>query len=427
MLNINNKMTKNALIYIIGGGSTGLISYLLMPILTRYLSPADYGMVYMFLVLNMFFVSVIGLQADTYFARYYFEVEKTVFAEIMGGILKVILLSMITILGIILIFRHQLALALAISGNMLILSVIVATITFISVFILRYYQLAGKATQYIYVTLSMSTIGLLISLGLVVYFHMGWMGRIVGIIIPLILQAFISIFILYKNGLIIFELNFKHMRNIILFGLPLVLGSVSGWVINLADKIFITKMVSIAATGIYGIASSMGMIMGIIVDSCARAWVPYFFKNIRDNSVETNLKIVKVTYLYAISVIIMSFVVTLAAYIFIRYFLAKNYQESFNYVIWLSLGQGIAGIRSIFIYYLIYEIKNYVLLYMAIIIAVINIILNYILIKSFGAMGAAYTVFCCSLIALVLTIGASVYYHKMPWLFFLKKVESAQA
>ena len=424
---LNNRIANNALIYVVGGGLTGLISFLLMPVLTRYLSPADYGIVYMFMVLIMFFVSVIGLQADTYFARYYFEFEKAVFAEHMGGILKVILLSAIIILSIVLILRHQLALALSISGNMIILSVIIGTSSFISVFILRYYQLASKPIQYIYVTMAMSIIGLIISLVLVVYFHLGWKGRIVGVIVPIVLQAFISILILYKNGLIKFELNFKHMRNIILFGLPLVLGSVSGWIINLADKIFITKMVSIAATGTYGIASSMGMIMGLIVDSCARAWVPYFFKNIRDNSAEKNLKIVKATYLYAIFVIIMSFIVTLAAYIFIRYFLAKDYQSSLSYLIWIILGQGILGIRSIFIYYLLYKNKNYVLTYIIILTSVISIIMNYLLIKSFGAMGAAYTVFICSLITLVLITGSSVYYHKMPWLFFLKKVRPEEA
>ena len=424
---LNNRIAKNALIYIGGSGLAGLISYMLMPVLTRYLSPADYGIVYMFMVLIMFFVSVIGLQADTYFARYYFEVEKTVFAEIMGGILKVILLSAVTILGIVSIMRHQLALALSISGNLIILSVIIATASFISIFILRYYQLAGKPVQYISVTMAMSIIGLIISLVLVVYFHLGWKGRIVGIIVPIVLQAFISTLILYKNGLIKFDLKFKHMINIMVFGLPLVLGSIGGWVINLADKIFITNMVSIGATGIYGIGSSMGMIMGIIVDSCARAWVPYFFKNIRDNSFEKNLKIVKVTYLYGISVIIMSFIVTLAAYIAIRYFLAKGYQTSFSYVIWISLGQGIAGIRSMFIYYLIFKNKNYVLTYIIILTSVVNIIMNYLLIKSFGPMGAAYTVFICSLISLVLTIGPSVYYHKMPWLYFLRKVRAVEA
>jgi O-antigen/teichoic acid export membrane protein len=426
-MNLNNKIAKNALVYILGGGLTGLTSYLLMPVLTRHLSPADYGIVYMFMVLNMFFVSVIGLQADTYFTKLYFEVEKGVFAEHMGGIIKVILLSTITILGIVLILRDQLALALSISGNLIILSVIIAAGTFISVFILRYYQLAGMPVQYIYVTMSMSLTGMIISLVLVVYFQLGWKGRIIGVVVPIILQALISTLILYKNGLIKFEHNFKHMKNIILFGLPLVLGSVGGWVINLADKIFITKMVSISATGTYGIASSMGMLMGIIVDSCGRAWVPYFFKNIRDNSPEKNLKIVKATYLYAIFVIIMSFMVSLAAYIFIRYFLANDYQSSSNYLIWIIFGQGILGIRSIFIYYLIYKNKNYILTYIIILTSVISVIMNYLLITSFGAMGAAYTVFICSLITLALTTGASVYYHKMPWLYFIKKLGPVEA
>ena len=239
----------------------------------------------------------------------------------------------------------------------------------------------------------MSVIGLIMSLVLVVHFNMGWKGRIIGIIIPITLQAVASVFILYKNGMIKFESNYKHMKEIVLFGWPLVLGSIGGWVITMADKLFIAKMVSIAATGIYGIGASMGTIMAILVDSCAKAWVPFFFKNIKDDSAEKNLRIVKLTYLYSFSVIILSFVVTFAAYIFITYFLAKKFQASFSYVIWICLGQGVAGIRSIFIYYLIYKHKNYVLSYIILLTSIIYIIMNYLLIKSFGPMGAAYTVF----------------------------------
>ena len=162
------------------------------------------------------------------------------------------------------------------------------------------------------------------------------------------------------------------------------------------------------------------MIMGILVDSCARAWVPYFFKNIRDNSPEINIRIVKITYLYSVLVIAMSFAVTLLSYIFIRYFLAVEYRSAVNYVIWISLGQGIAGIRSIFIYYLIYKNKNYVLSAIITATSIVNIGLNYFLIRTFGTMGAAYTVFLTSLLATALTIWFGTRYHKMPWLFFLR-------
>ena len=420
MIKLNNSVIKNAVVYLGGGSLVGLISYILMPVLSRYLSPADYGLVYMFGVLNMFFVSSIGLQSDTYFTKHYFEYEKPVLAEHVGAILKVIVFSMLFVLSAVLIFNKQLAAALSISGNLITLAVIIGTLTFIGVFILRYYQLEGKALKYVYISLAVAVINITVSLFLVVYLRLGWKGRIIGISIPILIQALISIIVLNKNGLIKFGFDLKHVKSVVFFGLPLVLGSLGGWVVNLADKVFITKMVSISATGIYGIGSSMGMIMGIIVDSCARAWVPYFFKNIRDNSPETNIKIVKITYLYSVVVIAMSFAVTFLSYIFIRYFLAVEYRTSFDYVIWISLGQGIAGIRSIFIYYLIYKNKNYVLSAIIISTSILNIALNYFLIRSFGTMGAAYTVFLTSLAATVLTIGFGAKYHKMPWLFFLQ-------
>ncbi|MEI8218041.1 MAG: oligosaccharide flippase family protein [Elusimicrobiota bacterium] len=416
----SNRFIKNIFIYLGGGSISGLISYLLMPVLSRYLAPADYGIVYMFMAVNMFFVSLIGIQSDTYFTKNYFELQKPVFAEHVGAILKVTLLSTVVLFGLVCMFKARLSAALSLSGDLILLAIIVASACFISVFILRYYQLEGKAKQYIYVTTAMSVINIVVSLLLVTWLKMGWKGRIIGISVPMIIQAFMSVFILYKNHMIKFEANFKHVKTIIYFGAPLVLGSVGGWVINLADKLFITKMVSISATGIYGVGASLGMVMGVLVDSCARAWVPYFFKNIRNDSLETNTSIVKLTYLYSIAVIIMSFVVTLMSYVFIRYFLGVEYRASFNYVVWISLGQGFAGIRSIFIYYLIYKNKTFMLSGIIIATSLVNIALNYFLIRSFGAMGAAYAVFLSSVMATLLTIGAGVYSHKMPWLYFIK-------
>jgi hypothetical protein len=41
----------------------------------------------------MFFVPLIGLLSETYFSRYYFEIEKEVFAEHVGGIFKVVAIA----------------------------------------------------------------------------------------------------------------------------------------------------------------------------------------------------------------------------------------------------------------------------------------------------------------------------------------------
>jgi len=396
-----------------------------MPVLTRHLSPADYGIVYVFNSVMFFFIPFVGLQSDTYFARYYFEIEKTIFAKHTADILKVILSATIITLGLSYILRNQLASALAINWNIIIICVFVSMATVVGTLVLRYYQMENKANKYIYIIIITAILNLILSLLLVVHFKLGWKGRIIGIAIAALLQAAISVFVLYKKGLIKFEMNLKYTKDILFFGFPLLLGAMSGWIVNLADKLFVTKMVSISATGIYGIGSSMGMIMGLFVDSFARAWVPYFFKNVGENSNEKNMKIVKLTYLFIFSVIFMSLALAFLSYIFIKYFLAKEYFSSYRYVIWISLGQGFAGINSIFVYYLLYEKKNFLISGIYLVSAVTNLVLNYVLIKTFGTIGAAYTIFFTFLFGTIITISFSTRYHKMPWLFFLKSQEMA--
>jgi len=420
-MNLENKLFKNALIYIIGGILAHSISYLLMPVLTRYLSPADYGIVYVFNSIMFFFIPVVGLQTDTYFARHYFEFKKDAFAEHVGGIFKVILFALIIVLSFVYVFRNQVSSSFAVSKNVIFICVFVSVATVVGTLVLRYYQMENKANNYMFIIIITTLLNLILSLLLVVYFKLGWKGRIIGIAISVFLQAIVSIIILYKKGVVKFKLNYNHTKEIIFFGFPLLIGAMSGWVVNLVDKLFITKMVSISATGIYGIGASMGMIMGLLSDSFCRAWVPYFFKNIGENSNEKNIKIVKLTYLFIGAVIFASFAVALFSYIFIKYFIAKEYFQSYKYVIWISLGQGIAGINSIFVYYLLYEKKNFLISGIALTSAVINLILNYVLIKTFGTIGAAYTIFFTFLTGAIITISFSARYHKMPWLFFLDR------
>jgi O-antigen/teichoic acid export membrane protein len=398
-----------------------------MPVLTRYLSPADYGIVYLFNSIMMFFVPLIGLQSETYFSRYYFEIKKEVFAEHVGGIFKVVAITTAAAFFFLYLLNDQLSSALAVEKGLMGLCLIASFFTIVGAYLLQYFQMENSAGKYISVIIIITLINLILSLLLVVVFRFGWQGRIIGIMVSVFIQAIVSVYILYRNGFIKFKINMKYTGEIVAFGFPLLLGAMGGWVINLADKVFIAKMVSLSATGIYGIGSSMGMIMALIVNSFGRAWFPYFLENIKDNIYENNVRIVKLTYLFTSVIILLAFVVTFFSYVFIKYFIATEYFESYKYVLWISLGQGIAGINSIFLYYLLYEKKNYLISGIFCLSAVSNLFLNFFLIKLFGTIGAAYAVFVSFLIAAIITILFSVHYHKMPWLYFLKRGDSSFA
>jgi Na+-driven multidrug efflux pump len=84
----------------------------------------------------------------------------------------------------------------------------------------------------------------------------------------------------------------------------------------------------------------------------------------------------------------------------------------------VGLGFFFWGIYLVFSGYIFFLKKNYILALLAIVNVVLNITFNYIFIRSFGAIGAAYAT-CLSyfIVALIISIWCNRLYP-MPWFNF---------
>ena len=68
---------RNLVIYGLGDVATSLVSFLLLPLYTRYLAPADYGVIAMLLTIEAVAKIVFRWGVDTAFMRLYFDCRDT--------------------------------------------------------------------------------------------------------------------------------------------------------------------------------------------------------------------------------------------------------------------------------------------------------------------------------------------------------------
>lgn len=413
------KSLINFSIYAAGVIAVRGTSYVLMPILTRYLTLADFGIVYLFTSFILFFVPFVGLQSDTYITRNFFRLPKTVFSEHITDILKLMVISTIICLFVAVLIPN-LPSILNVSSSIILLAILMSSATAIGSILLIIYQLQGEAWRYSLIIFISTIINFCISIILVVLFNLTWKGRLIGICIPIIIQCLFTIYILNKDNLICYHIRINHFKSIMIFSLPLMLGSISGWIIGFSDKLFISKLATISSVGLYGIGSSMGMVSVVFSDSIFRAWVPYFFKTIGENSDEKKNEIVKYSYIILGCLLLLSIIVYFLALIFIKYMLAKEYHDSQIFVAWIVIGQFFYSIYAIFLYYLIHENKTSIMSFILILSAIISVMSNYLLINHFGPIGAAFS-YCISYFFMaLLTMIYAQKYHSMPWLTFFK-------
>lgn len=123
----------------------------------------------------------------------------------------------------------------------------------------------------------------------------------------------ISFYHIFKSNLVI-NLSFfdkKLLKKMINFGAPLVLTSLTGWVLLLSDRLFINYYVSMADVGIYavGYKFAMGLWIGV-VQPFMTVWEPSLFKTYKASKKQGYEKLKKdfTRYLAGIVVIYSGFI-----------------------------------------------------------------------------------------------------------------------
>ena len=273
---------------------------------------------------------------------------------------------------------------------------------------------AKKAMLYGLFKISLTFTDMIISLILIVGIGYTASGRIFAQLVSVFTFSLLAINFLLKKW-IKFSINKEYISNALKFGIPLIPHALSGTIISMTDRLFITNMVGISETGIYTVGYQIGMVINLLATSFNNAYVPWLYERLKSNVKNTKIKIVKFTYLYFIVIFLVALVLGIIAPFFLSVFIGNSFAESSSYVIWIALGYAFQGMYFMVVNYIFYEQKNSLLAVITFLVAIINILLNYFFIKSHGAIGAAQATTVVFLIKFILVWILSAKVHKMPW------------
>jgi O-antigen/teichoic acid export membrane protein len=251
----------------------------------------------------------------------------------------------------------------------------------------------------------------------VVVLLMGWQGRVVGQIITATTFAFLALFLLFRQGLFRLGKPYspKNIKHLVHFGVPLIPHTLGNVVNNAVDKLFITNLVGLADTGVYTIGYQFGMIIGLLEDSFNRAYVPWLYEKLSKGNDKDKLKIVRFTYLYFIIILTIAGTLTLLSPFVLRVMVAEEFQGAVIYVFWIALAYAFSGMYKMVVNYIFYAEKTYLLSLVTATKTVLNIVLNYILIKANGPLGAAQATAISFFLGFLMTWVLSARVYKMPW------------
>jgi len=213
-----------------------------------------------------------------------------------------------------------------------------------------------------------------------------------GYLLAIILADLSSVIFLSVKAKLLRYVKFRGLsreitKKMIRFSLPLIPTSLLWWVINVSDRYFVQYMVSASANGLYSVAYKVPTILTLVSTIFLDAWQ---ISAVEENSSQTRNRFYSNIFksFQGAVFVISSFLILFAK--FITYILLdKSYYSSWQFIPFLML----ATVYSCFVVFLgnIYlaEKRSVSTLITTLFGAVLNLILNYPLIKLYGPNGAA--------------------------------------
>ncbi len=381
---------KSALVFGFCSFFSSGISFLLTSLFTRIMTKEQYGIVTEYnswhYILEVF--AVLGLASVGSFNVGLNEYRKRR-ENYISNMLVLVNISTIAVFGVIFIIRWILEIDIILPDRLLIFMFI----GFMFSPAMTFY-LARKRYEYSYLKGALVTLGSVIAIqGLSIVFvllteteteeaSMKVLGALVG---TLVFAIPLYVLLLAKGGL---KQDFKMWKSMVIFTLPLLPHYLAMHVMNGADRIMVSRLISQEAAAVYGVASALGT-------AASTAWIaingslqPFIFNNLNAGNTE---KIRRVTKVLVVLFAGICFLISLFAPEILSILAPQGYSEAI-YALPPIIGMSfLNALYNIYASIEFYHKKSVGIAVATVIASVLNILLNAWLIPIYGLVAAGYT------------------------------------
>lgn len=417
-----NTLFKNASTYFGANILNGLIPFLLLPILTRFLSVESYGEVAIFQTMYMAISAFVGITiAGAADRKFFDDSAKNELANFIGSCFQVCIFLSISTTILLLIFQNQVSAVLGISVDYIFYAVCVAvSLVFIQIR-LGQWQVRGEALTFGVMQVLQSSLIVILSVILVVIFNLDALGRIYAQVFVCGILGIIAIYLLLRDKLLnFFAWNPQHIRESLNFGIPLVPHVVGVFLLTMVDRFLIASELGIGQSGVYMLAAQLATLIALVHEAINKAFWPWLYEKLSQDNMEDKILIVKYTYIWFLIILITTPLAFILGPLLVNIVAGPDYAEAGNVFGWLALGHSIGGMYSMLNCYIYFSKQTSILSWVTIVSGIINIALLVSFIKLYGIQGAGMAFSLSMIIRFFLTWMAAQAKHPMPWLYFLK-------
>jgi O-antigen/teichoic acid export membrane protein len=207
---------------------------------------------------------------------------------------------------------------------------------------------------------------------------------------------------LYVKGKVV--VNLRYWKYSLRLSIPLIGYGFASQILNVSDRMMISNLVGNDAVGIYSTLYTVSSISLLVWAAINASFIPYLYENIGKK--ENKIREVSISLMgtYAIIAVILAFF----APEIIKILATEEYYEAIYIMPPIAAGVFLTSVSNMYSNLLIYYKSTKYIMYSSAVAAVMNVALNYVFIKAFGYMAAAYT----TLISYIILAGGQALFAR---------------
>lgn len=368
------KERNNAIIYTLSDFLAKGIPFLILPLVTYYLSPSDFGQLNIYLIYSEVILIIVMMGGNTYLRVNYFKYNGKIGNIISNG-LFISLIITILVLFIILLFiedKEQKELLL-----------ILTTSSFFQCFIVyntTNYQCKQKASNVAIINL-ITTFSSSVLFVFFLYVGVGYQAKIFAIFLSVL---FVTIYVLFcKDKINICEakLSITDMKNILIFGIGIFPHAISWWARPAIDRIVINDYLSLDAVGIYSLAFQLSIPIFILINALNQAFNPKIYHFLNDKKKK---EAEKLAIRLVVGIVIISIIYSAVIYLIFNHIYNVNYSYARSLTSMLILALSIQSIIIIYSNFMYFYGKQLFLSIVTFSSCIIHIVITYVIINYYN-------------------------------------------
>lgn len=382
--NLNSKAFKSGIWYTVSNFLVKSIGFITTPIFTRLLTHSEFGVFNNYtswLSILTIFVTL-NLESTLISARFDYEDDFEMY------IFSMLSLSMLNTFIWAIIFN----MARNFWESFLSLNIKYINIMLVYLFFLPAVNMFQTRERYYYeykknviISIILSVGTALLSVVLVTNMNNRIIGRIIGSVVPTVFLGIIFGFYFYKKGKRISVLCWKYAIPICLPYIPHML---SMTLLNSTDRVMITKICGAEQTALYSLAYTCGTMITLLLNSLNAAFVPWLGEKINKKKY---MEVRKFSYIYIAFFFFITIGIMLVSPEVLYILGGRTYMEAVYVMAPVTIGCLCQFIYTMLVNIEQFKKKTLGMALGSIIAALVNFVLNLVLIPIVGYLVAAYT------------------------------------